>query len=292
MSNVAARVNGSVIERFEVESIAGSMAVELYRQSLRQLPEEQRSEIERMALEKLIGRELIYLEALGRGIVASTGDIEREMEKAVKDYPSEDAFLEALERAGIDAATFQRILRKDATVNRVTEELISEYSEPDEERIRQFYEDHRDQLKQPARVQASHILVPVEEDGRDEAFKQMEELRQKCRTEDFASVATQHSRCPSASKGGDLGFFRHRDMVKPFADAAFSQKIGEVGDVVETNFGLHLIKVTDREEEKPLTLDEARSQIREYLRQETISRILEEKVEKLKSEAEIEIVQE
>nr|NIS40888.1 hypothetical protein [Desulfuromonadales bacterium] len=245
-----------------------------------------------MALDKLIARELLYLDALGRGVVASSADVEREMEKAVKDYPSEEVFVRALQKAGIDAATFQRILRKDATVNRITEQLAGECPEPDEKRIARFYDEHRDQLKRPARVRASHILVPVEEGSKEEALREIERLQQECREKDFAAVAAQHSRCPSASKGGDLGYFRHREMVKSFADAAFGLDVGQTSPVVETDFGLHLIKVTDREEEQPLSLQEAEPQIRDYLRQESVSKALEQRVEKLKGEAVIEIVAE
>ncbi len=88
-------------------------------------------------------------------------------------------------------------------------------------------------------VRASHILVSTE----DEANKLREEI---ISGKDFAAVAAEYSNCPSGAAGGDLGFFGKGMMVKPFEDAAFSLEIGEISQPVQTQFGWHLIVVTDK----------------------------------------------
>ena len=88
-------------------------------------------------------------------------------------------------------------------------------------------------------VRASHILVKTEE----EANKLYDEIKNG---KDFADVAAMVSLCPSGAAGGDLGFFGRGMMVKPFEDAAFSLEIGELSKPVETQFGWHLILVTDK----------------------------------------------
>ena len=90
-------------------------------------------------------------------------------------------------------------------------------------------------------VKASHILVKTEE----EAKKLLEEIKNGA---DFAKLASEHSMCPSGRDGGDLRFFGRGMMVKPFEDAAFALKKGEVSEPVETQFGWHLIKLTDIKE--------------------------------------------
>ena len=91
----------------------------------------------------------------------------------------------------------------------------------------------------PQEVRASHILVKTEE----EANKLYEDIKAG---KNFADIAAMVSLCPSGANGGDLGFFGKGMMVKPFEDAAFSLDIGELSKPVETQFGWHLILVTDK----------------------------------------------
>ncbi|MGN1153965.1 MAG: peptidylprolyl isomerase [Candidatus Gastranaerophilaceae bacterium] len=88
------------------------------------------------------------------------------------------------------------------------------------------------------RIRASHILVKTE----DEAKKLYEEIQNGA---DFAELAKEYSLCPSKRDGGDLNYFGKGMMVKPFEEAAFALKKGEVSEPVETQFGWHLIKLTD-----------------------------------------------
>lgn len=104
------------------------------------------------------------------------------------------------------------------------------------------------------RISASHILIAFKGSRRakaevtrskQEAKKRAEEVRAKAlKGQDFAALAKQYSDGPSAGKGGDLGAFGRNSMVKPFADAAFDLKVGGISNVVETEFGFHVIKRT------------------------------------------------
>ena len=88
-------------------------------------------------------------------------------------------------------------------------------------------------------VRASHILVETI----DEALKIKEEIEKG--EKNFELAATEYSLCPSGARGGDLGFFGRGAMVKPFEDAAFSLEKGQISEPVKTQFGYHLILVTD-----------------------------------------------
>ena len=88
-------------------------------------------------------------------------------------------------------------------------------------------------------IRASHILVST----LDEAKTVISELEDG---KDFAKLAKKYSSCPSKEQGGDLGFFSKGQMVKEFEDAAFSLKKGEISDPVKTQFGYHIIKLTEK----------------------------------------------
>ena len=102
------------------------------------------------------------------------------------------------------------------------------------------------------KIQASHILLMYQGSARSSATRSKEEAAeligqlkdQLAGGADFADLAQQHSDCPSSQKGGDLGQFGSGQMVKPFEDAAFALEVGGVSDVVETDFGYHIIKRT------------------------------------------------
>ncbi len=87
------------------------------------------------------------------------------------------------------------------------------------------------------KIKASHILVKK----RSEAEKILKELKNGA---SFSELAKKHSTCPSAKRGGDLGFFSHGQMVKEFEKAAFALKKGEISGIVKTEFGFHIIKRT------------------------------------------------
>lgn len=101
----------------------------------------------------------------------------------------------------------------------------------------------------PDQIRASHILIghadaPSADSAlaRDDALEQIATIKEQIDGgAEFAALATEHSDCPSSANGGDLGSFGPGAMVEPFDSTAFGLKVGEVSDVVETQFGLHLI---------------------------------------------------
>lgn len=136
--------------------------------------------------------------------------------------------------------------------------------------IRDFYDINRDRYAKPERVQARHILFTLpekptkaqEEAARKLAEKVLELAKQP--GQDFANLAKEHSQGPTAKDGGDLGWFGRGQMVKPFEELAFKLKPGEI-DIVQTQFGWHVIKVEDHQEAQTTPLEKVESEIRNEL---------------------------
>ncbi len=141
-----------------------------------------------------------------------------------------------------------------------------------DEEIRKYFDEHTDEFKEGAQVRVRHVLIKSEPGDPDakkqEARRKAEQVRKRARGgEDFEKLAKQYSEdVGSKNRGGDLGFFPRGRMAKPFEDTAFAlSKPNEISDVVETQFGYHVIQYVDRQEPKEKTFDEAKEQIRRRL---------------------------
>jgi peptidyl-prolyl cis-trans isomerase C len=154
---------------------------------------------------------------------------------------------------------------KDAEAQIVAEAYVHHTVQPKitDARIKARYDELSAKFKPQDEVRARHILVANEDDA-NAIVKQLKDGA------DFAKLAEEKSKdTGSAKQGGDLGYFTHDAMVKPFADAAFSMKPGDVSDKpVKTEFGYHIIKVEDKRKSSPPPLAEVRDQIANQLGQE------------------------
>jgi peptidyl-prolyl cis-trans isomerase C len=157
--------------------------------------------------------------------------------------------------------------------------------------LRKYYADNKDFFDKTT-VRASHIVIrlptgsPASE--RAAARQKLTALRAEivAGSVSFADAAMRHSECPSAPKGGDLGFFARKWMVEePFAKAAFALKVNEISDVVTTDFGLHLIQVTDRKPGEGSQFERVQEEVRDCFLDEMRQTLIAD----LRAKAKIEI---
>ena len=174
----------------------------------------------------------------------------------------------------------------------------------DPEAVKKTFDEQATRVQMQEQRQASHILLAVDgkaskEEKQKARVKAEELLKQvKAKPAAFADIAKANSQDPgSAVNGGDLGLFKRGDMVKPFSDAAFGMKVGDISDVVESEFGLHIIKLTGISDTKPPSFDAMRGQIETNLKRnlankefaamaEQFNNMVFEQSESLKSAAE------
>nr|WP_320191973.1 SurA N-terminal domain-containing protein [uncultured Desulfobacter sp.] len=140
----------------------------------------------------------------------------------------------------------------------------------EEASVRDFYDQNQAQFTTPEQVEASHILIKVGENADEQAVAKAREealsvYEKAIQSVDFSELAKAYSQGPSAANGGYLGRFDKTSMVKPFADAAFSMKAGDISQPVRTRFGWHIIKVTDKTPETVTPFETAKAQIQKEL---------------------------
>jgi peptidyl-prolyl cis-trans isomerase C len=293
-----AKVNGVVITKSEFERQLGPY---LQRRGLPAGHNEKTDktgkvfELKQQLLESLVGYELLYQEAKKRKFSADTATVDAEIEKTRSQFPAPELFEKAMAQQGLTLATYKEYLGRALAIQKLVDaEYVKDVTVTDAE-IHDAYTANLERFKTPEQVRARHILVKVDEKAdektRQEARKKIEEMAGQIKGgKDFAEVATAQSECPSKSQGGDLGFFNRDDMVKPFSDAAFGMKPGEVSGVVETKFGYHLIKVEERRDASVVPEKEVSEEIRESLKQGKLSKFVFGKVEEMRKKAKVEIL--
>ena len=248
--------------------------------------------IQQEVLDQLIVQELLWQEAQKRDFVVSDADVDAQLDKMKSGFESEMAFSFKIEEGGFTEATYREDIRQQRSAQRMVSEGILPTIEISDEEVQEFYDANIDKMRIPEQVRARHILIglkPDDEDARKVAEKKIAAVQQELEAgANFALLAVERSEGPSATQGGDLGFFGRGQMVLPFEEAAFALQPGEISDVVETQFGLHIIKVEERRDGRTVPVEEAAERIRPYLTQQELQTTVESLIEELRAAAEIE----
>lgn len=158
----------------------------------------------------------------------------------------------------------------------ITSDELAENINVDEEKLAEMYEGYKQNMLNKEERKARHILIQLgasADKSKEALMPRIEELQQKLNNgESFEDLAREYSEDPgSARQGGDLGWVATGEMVKPFEDALFKMNQGEVSEIVETQFGLHLIKLDDIRTPELQTLAEMRAEFEQELKQDVVS---------------------
>ena len=292
LPEVIARVNGDSVTRAELEDYVRN----LEGRAGSPIPPDQRDRIYRGIIDQLVGYKLLVQEAKARKVVVPDADVNVKIDGLKKQFPSEDLFMQALIERKLSLDRMKADARDEMVISKLIEGEIASRVALKPAQVEDFYKNNPDQFKQPERVRASHILISFPE-GADAAAKaQAKTKAQKILKDvkagkDFAALAKEHSQDPgSAPNGGDLGFFQQGQMVGPFNDVAFKLKPGATSDLVETQFGYHIIRVAEKHPEGTVPLEEVRPKIEQYLQNLNKESETDAFVKSLRAKAKVEIL--
>jgi len=290
---MVASVDGQVITAAEVETELENLLARFGGR----VPSEQLKELEprmrEQAVENLITKRLVLEEAERLNIKPTEEQIEAQIATVRSQFPSSEAFYEQLKTMDVDDEKLHRDIGQHVKFKGVFEHATASVAQVTDEDIKKFYGENTESFKVAEQVRASHILCKVEQDASEETRalkkKELEDVRARILAgADFGELAAEHSDCPSKERGGDLGLFVRGRMVKEFEDAAFQLAPGEISPVVETQFGYHVIKVTEHNDPQTVPLEKVRQEIHEHLKNSRQEEAFESFLQKLREKAQIE----
>jgi peptidyl-prolyl cis-trans isomerase C len=291
LPDVIAKVNGESVTRTELEDYVRN----LEGQAGSPIPADQRDRIYRGVIDQLVGYKLLVQEAKARKVVVADADVDARIAEVKKQFPSEDLFIQTLIDRKMTVDQIKADARRDMSIARLIEAEIAPRVAVKPGQVEEFYKSNPEKFAQPEQVRASHILIRTE-DNADAATKAQAKakaqqiLKDVKAGKDFAALARQHSQDGSAVNGGDLGFFPQGQMVGPFNDAAFSLKPGATSDLVETQFGYHIIRVAEKQPARTVPLEEVRPRIEEFLQHQNRESETESFVKALRAKSKVEIL--
>ena len=283
------KVNGTIITRAEMDR---AMKV-LSAQNQMGQPNPASKSAQDTVIEQLISAELLFQAGTKLGVADLDKQVADKAALGKAKFKTDAEYENALKSAGLTPKTLEELLRKDIVINNLVVKEIAPKVTVSDADAKKFYDENIDKFKQPEQIKASHILCKVEPKASAEDKKKAREkaaalLKEVKSGKDFAELAKTNSDCPSSKQGGDLGLFGKGQMVPAFESAAFALKPGAVSDVVETQFGYHIIKVTEKKDGGAAKFDDVKDRIQEYLKNMKTQKGVLDYIAKLKEKAKIE----
>jgi len=240
----------------------------------KQFPNADSSEIRAYAINQLIDRYLLMQEAINKGINVDDDELENALLDMLDDVdaPEISVLLNRFDRG----EQIERILKSNLIIKKYIDTYSNVNKYLDENKLLDFYQERLDYFCKEEEVRASHILIK----GTDKrALEKITKIRECIHNaEDFASISTINSECPSGVNCGDLGFFPKGRMDSNIEKVAFSLQVNEISQPFKSKYGYHILMVTDRRSKQSIPFEQIKDCLKESLKdieeEVEISRIL------------------
>lgn len=245
--------------------------------------------LEDMIIEKILDKKV-------SGTKVNDAEVEEGMKEIRAQFPSEEVMKEQIEKSGQSMEKVREAVKSGVQKQKWIEAQVEDEVKVTSAEAEEFYKSQPDSFKVPETVRASHILIQTPEGASDEVLAEKKKAIDSAaarlkKGEDFAAVAKEVSEDPgSKEKGGDLDFFAKDRMVPEFADAAWKLKKDEVSEPVKSQFGYHIIKLTDRKEAREVPFSEASERITGYLQEQKRREAIQKLVMGLREKADVKVM--
>jgi peptidyl-prolyl cis-trans isomerase C len=285
-------VNGSVITGEEFNRELNPIKQRISKQG-QKISSTKLEGIKKEVLDNMIKLELLFQESQNNGITVEKEAVDSQIKLLKQKFSNDTEFKNFLSELNLSENALKLKIKKGMAIQKLIETQIAQKIKISDEESKVYYDTHPLLFKQPEQIKASHILIKVEpgadEIKKSEAKQKIKNIQQQLnKGEDFAKLAKEFSGCNSKNNGGDLGYFQRGQMVKPFEDVAFALKNEEVSDIVETQFGYHIIKVIDKKPANTIAYENVKKDLAQHLKQEKTNQEVKIYIQKLREKSKIE----
>ena len=293
------QVNGEKLTTAEVDAMLDGQMASISKQVPPEQMEQVKAQLEQMKgkwrqqlSDYFIQKTVLSQEADKQKIVVTDDEVNAQLKEYEQQVPAGTKLEDMLKQQGVTMEKLRADIKSILKAKKLMDAQVTTGPVPTDEEIKNYYELNKTKFDEAEKVRARHILVktsPTDNDTVKKANKaKIDAIRKKLVAGgDFAKIAQESSDCPSKAKGGDLGAFAKGQMAKPFEDAAFSQKVNDIGPVVETQFGYHIIQVQEHTQAKSKTLDAVKPDIIKSLQEQNKQKAVKDYIDGLKSKATI-----
>jgi parvulin-like peptidyl-prolyl isomerase len=294
VDRVVAVVNQEIITLSEVEKWIDPLKDEIVTKDRLERREQVR-EICRKVLEKLIEEKLIDQEVKKSGVKVPSKEIEATLEEVKRRNAATQEDLEkALAADGLTLEAYKKQIEKGLQRQKLINWSVKVETKTGEKELRDFYQKNLDRYRTNETYRPSHILFVIPKGATPEEIR---EIRKKCQTVlekikgggDFGEMALLYSEDASNKDRGDLGYFKKGELLPAFQREALRLKIGEVSEIVRTDFGFHIIKLLDRKGMDPLPFEEVKEKVMADYYESEMEKALKQYLGTLKEKSVIEI---
>jgi peptidyl-prolyl cis-trans isomerase C len=297
--SVAVTVNGHDIYESRIEQELKPQLERMSRQMPPALIEQNKKRLRTQTLERVIVEKLLDEQIKKADVTVTEEEVNNQLKQmASQQQPplSMEDFKTMIEAYGKSFDEVKQRIKRGLSYQKLLEAKWADKIDVTEEDAQKYYSENKRQFETPEQVRASHILIQSDtadpnsdpNQAKAKAKEKTEDLLKQIKEgADFAELAKANSTCPSAAKGGDLDFFTRGRMVAPFEKAAFKLDVGQVSDIVETRFGYHIIKVTDKKQATTKTFEQAKDDIINTLTQTKQGEFAKTYIESLKADSSI-----
>ncbi len=294
VDRIVAIVNQEIITLSEVEKWAGPFQEEI--QTRDRLERRERvHEVYRKVLEKLIEEKLIDQEVKRSGIKVTSKEIGGALEEIKRrNIVTQEELEKALANEGLTLEAYKKEIEKKLQHMKLINWAVKVESKAGEREWRDFYQKNIDRYRNNESYRPGQILFLVPKEATPEEIR---EIRKKCQKilekvkegEDFGEMALLYSEDISAKDRGDLGYFKRGELLPELEKEALRLQVGEVSEIIRTNFGLHIIKILGRKGGTPPPFEEVKEKVEADYHGKEMEKAFQQFLSTLKERSVIEI---